>query len=396
MCKTCPHDDKLKRYDSLLKFYDKTAICDSRKITATLRQKSGASPFKTIRQMMHNFFNIIPGEDACCILLYGDIGDSCGTVSSGQIAHELLAAEAAYKNIDVRINSNGGEVYAGIAIFNALRNSRADIRIYIDGIAASMASVIALCGKPVQMSKYARLMLHSVSGACYGNKNELKSVLKEIESLEDTLCQMYAAKLGKSADNIKSAYFDGKEHWLTADEALRLGFIDGIYDADPVPDDATAEQIYTIFNNRIKKPKNELSMNIEDLKRYPQFKGCTTEDDIMKRIDSLAARAALSDSLESENAELKAKVSAHEEADEAVASAERKTLLDAAERDGRITAETRPVYESLLKEHPEDGKKALAAISPRKRVVDDLVRGGSGNESPWEIRQREIRDNLKH
>ena len=50
-------------------------------------------------------------------------------------------------------NSNGGEVYAGIAIFNALKNSKADITIYVDGIAASMASVIALCGKPVQMSR---------------------------------------------------------------------------------------------------------------------------------------------------------------------------------------------------------------------------------------------------
>ena len=57
--------------------------------------------------------------------------------------------------VDVRINSNGGEVYSGIAIFNALKNSKADITIYVDGIAASMASVIALCGKPVQMSRYA-------------------------------------------------------------------------------------------------------------------------------------------------------------------------------------------------------------------------------------------------
>ena len=56
---------------------------------------------------MRHFFNIIPGDDTCCILLYGDIGDSYGTVSSGQIARELLAAEAAYKSIDVRINSNG-------------------------------------------------------------------------------------------------------------------------------------------------------------------------------------------------------------------------------------------------------------------------------------------------
>ena len=135
---------------------------------------------------MNRFFNMIPGTDACCILLYGDIGDY-DKVRSGDIARELIEAEAAYKKIDVRINSNGGDVYAGIAIFNAFRNSEADITIYVDAIAASMASVIALCGKPVKMSRYARLMLHSVSGGCYGNKNELRQCLSEVEALEDTL-----------------------------------------------------------------------------------------------------------------------------------------------------------------------------------------------------------------
>lgn len=73
---------------------------------------------------MKKFFNIIPGEDACCILLYGDIGDYDGNVRSGDIARELLEAEALSGRIDVRINSNGGEVYAGIAIFNALKTAR--------------------------------------------------------------------------------------------------------------------------------------------------------------------------------------------------------------------------------------------------------------------------------
>lgn len=122
------------------------------------------------------FFNIIPNEDTCSILLYGDIGDSYGTITSSQIARELMAAEAVYKNINIRINSVGGEVYTGIAIFNALRASNANITIYVDGVAASMASVIALCGKPVYMSQYARLMLHSVSGGCYGNTKEIIAV----------------------------------------------------------------------------------------------------------------------------------------------------------------------------------------------------------------------------
>lgn len=348
---------------------------------------------------MKHFFNIHPiNEDSCSILLYGEIGDFGSGVSSGDITRELLAAEASYKRIDVRINSIGGEVYAGIAIFNALRNSSADIRIYIDGIAASMASVIALCGKPVEMSKYARLMLHSVSGGCYGNKEELRSTLKEIESLEDTLCAMYAARMGKAPEWIKQTYFDGSEHWLTADEALSLGLIDGIYDADPVPvpPDSTPEQIYTLFNNRLNRgPQTDPNMNIDEIKKRPQFKDCATEADVLERIDQLEGQAAKAEALESENADLKAKVKEHEDAAEQVAAAERQTLLDEAEGDGRINAETRPVYENLLKEHPEDGKKALSALTPKKRVVEDLHGDGSKKESPWDKRQREIRDKVK-
>ena len=93
---------------------------------------------------MSRFFNITTSDDGTStIFLYGDIGDYT-EVQSGRIAQELMEAERVSRRIHVRINSNGGEVYSGIAIFNALRHSQADIRIYVDGIAASMASVIAL------------------------------------------------------------------------------------------------------------------------------------------------------------------------------------------------------------------------------------------------------------
>lgn len=184
---------------------------------------------------MSRFFNIqTDAEGVCTIFLYGDIGDYY-EVQSGRVARELLEAEKAGSRIHVRINSNGGDVYCGIAIYNAIKNSKADVHIYVDGIAASMASVIALCGKPVEMSKYARLMLHSVSGGCYGNKKEMQKCIEEIESLEDSLGDIYAARLGMTKEEVKATFFDGEDHWLTADDALRLGFIDGIYDAEPVP-----------------------------------------------------------------------------------------------------------------------------------------------------------------
>lgn len=338
------------------------------------------------------FFNIIPDEETCCILLYGDIGDSYGTVTSSQITRELMAAEATYKNIDVRINSIGGEVYTGIAIFNALKASKANITIYVDGVAASMASVIALCGKPIYMSRYARLMLHSVSGGCYGNTKDMKDMISQMESLEDTLCDMYANKLGKDKETIKANYFDGTDHWLTAEQAKELGFIDGIYDADPVPEESTPEQIYAIFNNRLNEPQNILNMNLEELKKRPQFNDCVTDAEVLARLGQIEAKAAKVNTLESENDSLKAQLKSFKDAIEEEAATARKTLLDAAEQDGRINAETRSVYENLLKEHPEDGRKALASLPTKKMVKNFLPSGQSTEESPWERRQREIRN----
>lgn len=340
---------------------------------------------------MSKFFNMKIEERTCTIYLYGDIGD-CYDVRSGDIARELAEAEANCERIDVRINSNGGDVFSGIAIFNLLRNSKADIHIYIDGVAASMASVIALCGKPVEMSKYSRLMLHSVSGGCYGNKKEMQRCISEIESLEDTLSLMYSERLGITKEEVKARYFDNEDHWLTADESLELGFIDGIYDADPVPADSSPEQIYTIFNNRLEKPQNLNQMNLEDLKKRPCFKDCATDDDAYKVIGDLETEAGKVSGLETENARLKAELKAYEEKAEAEADAERKELLDAAEGDGRIDGTTRAIYENMLKEHPEDGKKVLASLAPKRKVLHDLNHI-PGKHSAWDARMQEIKEN---
>ena len=342
---------------------------------------------------MNQFFNIqTNAEGVATIFLYGDIGDYYD-VQSGRVARELLEAEKDARRVNIRINSCGGEVYCGIAIYNAIKNSRADVHLYVDGIAASMASVIALCGKPVEMSRYARLMLHSVSGGCYGNIKEMQKCIKEIESLEDSLADIYAARLGLTADEVKDRFFDGEDHWLTAREALDLGFVDGIYDAEPVPADSTPEQIYTLFNNRLTEPQKQDKMNLEEIRKHPSFKDCKNEDEVMAKARTLAQEAVRASGLAEENATLKKRVKEFEDKAEADKEAARKSLLDAAEADGRINAETRPLYESILKSNPEEGEKALAALSPKRKVMEDIKVEPEG-ESPWNKRMREIKDKL--
>lgn len=389
------HDDGLQRYDNARKRHDKNAVswCHGN-VLFSHHRKAGKTAGKCMT--MSRFFNITTSDDGTStIFLYGDIGDYT-EVQSGRIAQELMEAERVSRRIHVRINSNGGEVYSGIAIFNALRQSQADIRIYVDGIAASMASVIALCGKPVEMSKYARLMLHSVSGGCYGNKQDLQRCMEEIESLEGSLSEIYAERLGMSQEEVKQTYFDGEDHWLTAKEALDLGFIDGIYDADPVPADSTPAQIYTLFNNRLVEPqKNREDMNLEDVKKRPRFKDCASDADVFRLMDQLEEEAGKVPILTKENTDLKAKVKTYEDKAAAEDLAARKQLLDAAEQDGRIDATTRPIYENLLANDRENGEKALAQLPVKRRVMEDLHLEPNGEESPWNKRMREIKDKRK-
>lgn len=343
------------------------------------------------------YFNILPGEGRCSLLLYGDIG---GEINAGDVMRELMEAERSYGRIDVRINSVGGEVYAGIAIFNALRQSKADIHIYIDGIAASMASAIALCGKPVEMSRYARLMIHTVRGGCWGTKQDMAACIRELEALEDVLCRMYAERLHTSEAEIQAQYFDGNDHWLSAEEALAHGFVDGIYDveestaATPVPLSAkmSNDEIYAIFNNRFQtEPQNTENKMVllEELKKRPGFKDCTSDEDALQIVGQLVQTAAGANALAVENADLKKKVQGLEDKAAAALAAEKKHLLDEAEKSGRINAATRPAFAALLDSDFEKGKQTLEGLQPQKRVMDDL-RTDAPEASAWDKRQADI------
>lgn len=337
------------------------------------------------KENMKHFFNLIPGKDSACILLYGEIGDY-GKVNSADIVRELLEAEAVYNNIDVRINSIGGDVYAGISIFNAFRNSRANITLYIDGVAASIAGVIAACGKPLKMSKYARLMIHNISGGVWGNTQEMKDCISQMESMEETLLDILSERTTKPREEIKNEWFDGKDHWFTAQEALDLKLVDEIYDTEPVPEDSTPNQIYTIMQNRLENSGNNQTSNmIEKLKKRPAFANCASEEDVLRHIEQLETEAAKVSGLEN-------KVTEFENKERQVLEAEDDALLDAAVEDGRINASERPVHKVLLNSNRENARKALAGLKPQKRIVNTLYQPKPGELSPWEKRQEEIKN----
>ena len=240
--------------------------------------------------MGRKFFNVIHGKGTACVLLYGPIG-TYERVDASDVVAELMSLQEEYGSIDVRINSYGGEVFAGIAICNALRNSTSEINIYIDGIAASIASVIALCGKPLHMSRFARLMLHQVSGGTYGTPDEIRRAAQEAEQAQVILAQIIADKCRMNVQDVISRYFSGGDHWINAQEALDMGLADSIYDMEGIGrrDDPSTEEIYELTNSLAKsRAEHDKNMGfLEEIRKRPSFRDAASDDDVMRRVAEL-------------------------------------------------------------------------------------------------------------
>ena len=165
--------------------------------------------------------------DKAEIWIYEQIGEdfwSGGGVTAKSFQKELSGIKAS--QIDLHINSPGGEVFAGVTIYNLLKQHPATVTSYIDGIAASIASVIALAGDKVIMAENALYMMHNPAGLVMGNAEDMRKMADVLDKIRGTMTGVYTGKTGKPDDEI-NAMLDA-ETWMTADEALDAGLIDEI------------------------------------------------------------------------------------------------------------------------------------------------------------------------
>lgn len=329
--------------------------------------------------MNKKFFNIIPSENGeVAILLYGEVGDG-QRVDSSRVVAELMTLSNQYKKIDVRINSCGGDVFSGMAIYTALRNSKANITIYIDGVAASIAGVIALCGKPLYMSPYAKLMLHAVSGGAWGNASDLRDMATQMEVLQGDLAKMIADRCGMKQEEVLAKYFDEKDHWLSAREALQMKLIDGIYEmAEESVPTQTTEEIYTYFNNRLRnqplKPNNEMGL-LDSIKKVPSFANMADEDAVLAHIHELENKATKVESLEKA-------VDSYKEKLQALEDKEVTAFIDKAIAEKRITDAQKESFTALMKSDRENTEKLIGSMKPQpERRATDVFDGGTSPAS---------------
>ena len=156
------------------------------------------------------------------ILLY-DVIDPWYGASAKQL-HSELKALGEVQEIDLRINSPGGSITEGMAFYTILKRQDAKIVAHIDGVAASMASVVAMAADEIVMAQGAYMMIHNPLGMAFGEADEMRSYAELLDKMKSQLVAIYADRTKRPADEIASLMDD--ETWFTADEAIAAGFAD--------------------------------------------------------------------------------------------------------------------------------------------------------------------------
>jgi ATP-dependent Clp endopeptidase proteolytic subunit ClpP len=326
------------------------------------------------------------------ILIYDQIGRDFWSgegVVAKEFAQELAKIPAARK-ITVGINSPGGSVHDGLAIYNLLSARRNQVTCRIDGIAASIASIIALAGSKLVMPASALLMIHDPSGICMGTADEMREMATALEKHKEALVNVYEEKTKKPRAEIEQAMKD--ETWFTAADAKAFGLVD----------DVTAEVAATNNFDLSQFRRVPASLKNQTKPPAPNESGATTS--IMNRTEMIALATALG--IKFDNAatdeQLKAALLAHKPA--APAAPENFTAEDVkaikaqleTERRARVTSQVQAcadagripgasvkdwVVDILAAPNAEGGANILARLQalPERKPGHDPV-GGGGKE----------------
>lgn len=168
--------------------------------------------------------------------------------------------------LEVRLNSPGGQVWDGIAIMNALRAHRATVEVHVDGLAASIASVIAMAGDQIVMSRGAQMMIHCGSTIAWGTAADLRKSLVMLDKTDVNMAGIYAARAGGDAADWLALM--QAETWYNAAEAVDAGLADIAEDAD-VGDDTDDEDVAARFDlsiyNHAGRAKAPAPMSARDI-----------------------------------------------------------------------------------------------------------------------------------
>ena len=231
--------------------------------------------------MDKNWYNISgkASDGIVDIYIFDEIG------AYGLNAQSFIDEIKPYKNspLNIHINCVGGDVFDGMAIYNIIKKRTAKTTAYIEGIAASMGSVIALAADNVVMAENSLFMIHNAWGGAMGEAKEMKKTARLLDKISGEIADIYVKKTNLPYNKVEEMM--DEETWLNAEEAYDLGFVDSISDAIKVAAKYDVSKFKNITNEEV---SNKLSVNLKSKKMTDELKAWFNGkvEDIIARVKS--------------------------------------------------------------------------------------------------------------
>lgn len=171
--------------------------------------------------------NMKAEETVAELIMYGAIGESYwdeDEISAKSINKALKDLPSSVQTIEVRVNSAGGSVFDGVAIYERLKQHKAKVVAYVDGIAASIASIIIMAADEIIMGDGAQIMIHKPLAPVYGNSDELERMINILDKIEENMVSIYRKRMSES--RIEISRMLSEETWFTSDGAIEAGLAD--------------------------------------------------------------------------------------------------------------------------------------------------------------------------
>mgnify|MGYP001215329641 FL=1 len=218
------------------------------------------------------------------VYIFDEIGNF--GVSAQSFIEEIKSHKGSPMNIHV--NCVGGDVFEGMAIYNVIKKRSAKTTVYIEGIAASMGSVIALAADRVIMAENSLFMIHNAWGGATGEARDMMKTAKLLEKISGEIADIYTKKTGMPYDKVKDMM--DEETWLSAEEAYDLGFVDSISDAIKVAAKYDVSKFKNITSEEI---LSKLSINQNSKKMTDELKNWFNAkvEDIIKSVKAEKSEA---------------------------------------------------------------------------------------------------------
>lgn len=224
-----------------------------------------------------HFWNFAKNESSRTLRIDGVIAEESwleDDVTPKMFKEELTSDEG---DIELWLNSPGGDVFAAAQIYNMLMDYKGKITVKIDGLAASAASVIAMSGTEVLMSPVSQMMIHNPATIAIGDSQEMTKAIEMLSEIKESIINSYELKTNLS--RLKISRMMDSETWMNAHKAVELGFADGILFSDHHPEPENAEAL--IFS-RVAVTNNVLSKLMKN-----QEKSKVKAESLYKRLNLL-------------------------------------------------------------------------------------------------------------